>query len=83
MKSGSYNHSRSPRYLTLGALLSSIQNFGRTWPPAGDQHCLSLWSDAAYVRMPDYAWGIRGKRGELSYELKNDAFQARLVKSKL
>ena len=49
----------------------------------GDADAVFLWSDAAYVRMPDYAWGIRGKRGELSYELKNDAFQARLVKSKL
>lgn len=49
----------------------------------GDPDAAFLWSDAGYARMPDYAWGIRGKRGELSYELKNDPFQARLVKSKL
>ena len=47
----------------------------------GTSEVAFLWSDAPYLRMTDYAWGIDVARGELSYEMKNDTFPLRLVRS--
>jgi hypothetical protein len=47
----------------------------------GDTPSEFSWSSSSYQQLPDYAWGVNFKAGNLGYESKIDSYQVRLVRS--
>jgi len=65
--------------MTLVDLACSEPALNTKW--FGDPDGTFLWAGSSYALLPDYAWGLKYARGELTYEIKSNEFQLRLIRS--
>lgn len=65
--------------MTLVDLACSEPALNTKW--FGDPDSTFLWAASSYAPLPDYAWGLKYGKGELTYEIKSNEFQLRLVRS--
>ena len=65
--------------MTLVDLACSEPALNTKW--FGDPDSTFLWAGSSYAPLPDYAWGLKYGKGELTYEIKSNEFQLRLVRS--